>query len=369
MNGLILCTKECNLRCKYCFEESMHTNCPMPLSEIRQKFGFFLDNYFDKFIRELIAINDGLKRRETDITFHGGEPLLIGYDLLKKGFEMVKKYPNTIIAVQTNGTLITDEIIQLFVDYEVRVGISIDGPKYMHDAYRLNLGDTGSFDRIYRNIEKMRSAGVVVGALATVTDITVKNPKDFYSFFRDLKLDFSFNPCFTDPNLPSTYNVLNMGEFIEFYKRMFDLWVNDKEGNLSITCFERILSAMAVKKSPWMEVCTYIPDCSMTTVAINPDGEFYRCLHYCMDSKNKIGDISVDNLNKALGDEAFSKRWQHLKTGECAECDIQDYCCGGCPYVAESVNGGILTRSNTCISQKAIVHYIYNYLQQFVASE
>lgn len=344
----------------------MHTDCLMPLSEIRRQFDYFLDHHFDKFIRELIAINNSLNRRETDITFHGGEPLLVGYDLLKKGFDMLRKYPNTIIAVQTNGTLITDQIIQLFADYHVRVGISIDGPKYMHDAYRLNLDGVGSFDKIFDSVTKMRAAGISVGALATVTDITVKHPEDFYYFFRDLNLDFSFNPCFTDPNLPSTYNVLNMGEFIEFYKRMFDIWVNDKDGKLAISCFDRILSSMAVKRAPWMEVCTYIPDCSRTTVAINTAGEFYRCLHYCMDSKNKIGDIAFDDLNKALGDENFSKRWDFLKAGECAECDIQDFCCGGCPYVAESINGSIFTRANTCISQKAIVHYVYDYMQQFV---
>ncbi len=369
MNGLILCTKECNLRCKYCFEESMHQDECTPVSKIRRDFEYFLDHYFDTFIQELIAINKEMNRKETDITFHGGEPLLIGYDLLKKGFDMVRKYPDTIIAIQTNGTLITDEIIQLFVDYKVRVGISIDGPKYMHDAYRRNVAGHGSFDKIFENIQKMRQAGVLVGALATVTDITVKHPEDFYGFFRDLNLDFSFNPCFTDPNLPSTYNVLNMGEFIEFYKKMFDLWINDNEGKIYISCFERIISAMGIKKKPWMEVCSYIPDCSRTTVAINTEGEFYRCLHYCMDSKHRIGRIPEDPLCKAVGDPQISARWDCLKAGECKDCDIQEYCCGGCPYVAETVNGTMMSRANTCMSQKAIVHYIYDYLSQFVVEK
>ncbi len=365
MNGLILCTKECNLRCKYCFEESMHTDCPASIESIRADFEYFLDNYFDRFICELIEINRGLNRKETDITFHGGEPLLIGEDLLKKGFDMVSKYPNTVIGIQTNGTLIDDNIVRLFSDYHVRVGVSIDGPKYMHNAYRYNINGDGSFDRVYNNILKMKEAGVAVGALATVTDLTVKNPEDFYCFFRDINLDFSFNPCFTDPNLPSSYKVLNMDEFIAFYKKMFDLWINDNQGSLSITCFERILSAMSIKKSPWMEVCTFIPDCSRTTVAINTNGEFYRCLHYCMDSKNMIGRITEDKLSKSLGDERLSTRWECLKTGECKECDIQEFCCGGCPYVAESVNGDVITKANTCVSQKAIVHYIYDYLLQF----
>lgn len=366
MNGLILCTKECNLRCKYCFEESMHTDCNMSVTKIQENFKKFLDNYFDKFIKELIHINTSLGRKETDITFHGGEALLIGEELLERGFSMVKKYPNTTIGIQTNATLINDKIIELLKKYDVKVGISLDGPKYMHDAYRVNMAGNGSYDKIMENLEKMRNVGLTVGALATVTDLTVKAPEEFYEFFKENNLDFSFNPCFTDPELPSNYKVLNMGEYIEFYKKMFDLWINDKESNISITCFERIISAMSVKSTPFMEVCTYIPDCSKTTVAINTDGDFYRCLHYCMDSKNKIGNIKEDNLNKALGDINFQKRWECLKQTECKDCDIQEYCYGGCPYVAEAINKNLMTRANTCTSQKEIVHYIHQYLTQFI---
>lgn len=365
MNGLILCTKQCNLRCNYCFEENMHAGCMLTRKEIQNEFSLFLSRYLDKFTRELISVNNQLNRRETDITFHGGEPLLVGYDLLKQGFETVHKYPNTTIGIQTNGTLITDEIIELFLEHKVRVGVSIDGPKAMHDAYRKTEFGAGSFDRVYENILKMKKAGVMVGALATVTDRTVVDAEAFYRFFRDISLDFSFNPCFTDPNQPSSCKVLNMQDFIEFYKKMFDLWISDEKGGLSISCFERILSSMMVKTKPWMEVCSFIPDCSRTTVAVNTEGEFYRCLHYCMDHKNKIGDLDNNSLSIALGDENFGRRWDYLKQGLCKDCDVQEYCCGGCPYVAESIKGTINSQPNTCASQKAIVHYIYDYMQRF----
>lgn len=365
MNGLIMCTDECNLRCTYCFEESMHTDCIKPLSSIRKDFSFFIDNYLDKYVRELIDINKELNKTETHITFHGGEPLLVGSELLRRGFEIVSQYRNTVISIQTNGTLINDELIDLFKEYTVHVGVSLDGPEYMHDAYRKDAGGQGTYQRLMTNIKKMQEKGVIVGALATVTDVSVKEPDTFYRFFIDNHLEFSFNPCFTDPNLPSSYKVLNTSEYIDFYKRMFDLWVNDNSNNISINCFERIISAMAVKKKVWMEVCSFIPDCSQTTVAINTKGDFFRCLHYCMDGKHIIGNIACDPLSIAVGDPAFSERWKHLKQSACKECDIQDYCCGGCPYVAEAENGTILSRANTCLSQKAIVHHIYDYLLKY----
>lgn len=364
MNGLILCTHECNLRCTYCFEKSMHSGSMPTVEKIRANFDKFLENGFEKFVVELIAINQELGR-DTDITFHGGEPMLIDVDLLKKAFKIVKKYENTTISMQSNGTLVTDEMICLLKEYNVRVGISIDGPKEMHDQYRLNKGKSGSFNLVFNNIQKLKAAGVIVGGLATVTDQTLKDPENFYRFFKENKLDYSFNPLFIDPNKPSDHNVLNINDYIAFEKRMFDMWISDNDGYQSIQCFERILSAMGVKRTIFMEVCTYIPDCSRTTVAIDTSGDFYRCLHYCMDKKHRIGNIREDNLKIAVGDEQFSKRFSYLKETVCKDCDIQNYCCGGCPYVAESHNGTIMSKSGTCQSQYAIVHYIYDYMQRF----
>lgn len=366
MNGLILCTQECNLRCTYCFEESMHAGCMPTIDEIRNNFERFIDDGLEKFVVELIEINNKMGRTETDITFHGGEPMLIGDSLLRKAFEVVKKYDNTTISMQSNGTLINDELVELFKEYKVKVGISIDGPKEMHDAYRLNKGKKGSFDLVFGNIKKLKEAGVIVGGLATVTDQTLKDPEKFYYFFKDNKLDYSFNPLFIDPNKPSDCNTLNVNDYITFYKEMFDLWINDNDGYQSIQCFERILSAMGVKRTIYMEVCTYIPDCSKTTVAIDTNGDFYRCLHYCMDKKNRIGNIKQDSLEIAVGDEQFSKRFDYLKETLCKDCDIQEYCCGGCPYVAESNNGTVMSKSSTCQSQHAIVHYIYDYMQRYL---
>ena len=192
MNGLVLCTQECNLRCSYCFEESMHTGCMPTIDEIKNKFASFIENGFEKFVIELIEINRKLDR-DTDVTFHGGEPMLIGVPLLRKAFKIVKKFDNTTISMQSNGTLITDEMIALLKEFDVRVGISIDGPKEMHDVYRLNKARGGSFNIVFENINKLKKAGVIVGGLATVTDQTIKNPEKFYYFFKENKLDYSFN--------------------------------------------------------------------------------------------------------------------------------------------------------------------------------
>lgn len=365
MNGLILCTRECNMRCQYCFEEPMHSDKITPIKKIREDFAYFLENHFDNFIRQLIAINDAQNRRESNFTFHGGEPLLIGTDLLRRAFEMVKMYPNTVISTQTNGSLIDDEMADLLAEYKVSVGVSLDGPEYMHDAYRLNCAGRGTFDSVMAGIKKLRQRGCEPGALATVTDVTLKDPEGFYNFFVEHNLSFSFNPCIMDPNKKSNCSVINTNEFIAFYKEMFDLWISDNNHELPISCFDRIISAMTVKRKPYMEVCSYIPDCSRTTVAIDTSGDFYRCLHYCMDGKNRIGNLGTDPLTEALQSCDISCRWDYLKEHECRDCDIQDYCCGGCPYTAEAETGSVMTRAGTCSSQKAIVHHIYNYIKQY----
>lgn len=364
MNGLILCTNECNLRCVYCFEKSIQIGCMPSSYEINNDFLNFVNNGFEKFVVELIEINRKLDR-ETDITFHGGEPMLIKVAVLRKAFEIVKKFNNTSISMQSNGTMISDDMIALLKEYDVKVGVSIDGPKEMHDKYRLNKGSRGSFDIVFRNIKRLKEAGVLVGALATVTDQTLKNPRAFYDFFKSNNIDYSFNPLFIDPTKPTSSISLNEEDYIQFSKDVFNMWIEDNDGYESIGYFERIMSAMGVKKNVYMEVCTYIPDCSKTTVAIDTKGDFYRCLHYCMDQKHRIGNILSDSLEIAVGNEQFSSRFEFLKNSTCRDCDIQDYCCGGCPYVAEAVNGTVMSKSETCRSQYAIVHHIFDYMQKF----
>lgn len=363
MNGLILCTKECNLRCSYCFEESMRRDKMCPVEQLRKQFDRFIDLHLRKFVEELIAVNHEMRIPKSNICFHGGEPMLVGKELLEKAFRIVHEYPDTEISTQTNATLIDDDIIELYKKYNVHIGISLDGPKSLHDKYRLTIGQTGTFDTIYRNVLKMQKAGLMVGALATITADTVRCPEEFYRFFADLNLNFSFNPLFLAPGQVTDCTGLSQKDFIDFYKKMFDLWINDTTSNISISCFDRILSAIAIKDKPYMEVCTYIPDCSMTTLAITPTGDFYRCLHYCMNEKNRIGNIQTDSLFKALGDENFAKRVEILRNGVCKDCDIFEFCNGGCPYVAEANHGTIMNKDNTCASQRAIVHYIYDYLK------
>ena len=86
---------------------------------------------------------------------------------------------------------------------------------------------------------------------------------------------------------------------------------------------------------------------------------------YKRQNSNCIRNIHTDSLFKALGDERFKNRSCKLKTGVCANCDIYEYCYGGCPFVAESTHGTIYAKDNTCAAQRKIVHYIKEYLMRY----
>lgn len=364
VNGLVLCTEECNLRCAYCFERGMRVDTHKPIDQVRGEFEAFVQTHLECFVEQLTEVNEAQGRRGS-ITFHGGEPLLVGAPLLRSALEVVSRYPQLEIGLQTNATLVSDEFIDLFVDYGVKVGVSLDGPRHIHDAYRTRTGGSGSWEATFGAVEAMRRKGVSVGALATVTDVTMAHQREFYEFFRDNNLFFSFNPCFDDPNAPGGVGALDPTAYHGFTRKMFDMWIEDESSDLSISCFERIMSAMSVKNTVYMEVCTYIPDCSHTTVAIDTSGDFYRCLHYCMDKTNRIGHLSDQTLSTAVGDASFEKRPDVLRESACKDCDVFEFCYGGCPYVAEAHGGSIMCRSNTCAGQRDIVHHIRSYLEQF----
>lgn len=375
MNGLVICTKKCNLACSYCFE-SGHSNPHgfNVLGGVPHSFDIFLDEYFEGFLKQLIAVNKQLNRRNTVVTFHGGEPLLVGYQALEKAFHIAKRCDESVsLSIQTNGTLIDDSLVELFKRFDVSVGISIDGPAFLHDWYRVSQSGRGSFYRVMQSIELLKANNVPVGGLATVTSESARFARNVYDFFKRCSLDFTMNPCTCASSDEPTPGACDPESFSMFCKNLFDIWVSDSakgEKPLSIGYFEDIINSLLVLDKPWMGNCNYIPNCNGTTIAIDSDGDLFRCLHYCSDKSNSLGNVrDVLIADVCDFDNGNNSRWDYLSDNDCKDCDIAGHCYGGCPYAAEVENGSIYSRPQTCRSHSEIVRYIHAYLMRFCKDE
>ena len=87
--------------------------------------------------------------------------------------------------MQTNGTLLDDEWCGFFKEHNFLIGISIDGPRELHDVYRVDKGGGPTFDKVMRGLRLLQKHGVEYNVLTTVNRVNADYPLEVYRFLRD----------------------------------------------------------------------------------------------------------------------------------------------------------------------------------------
>ena len=169
----------CNLDCKYCF--FLSKEMLYPGDRFRMS-----DELLREYVRQLL---EAQPLGEVNFAWQGGEPTLMGIDFFRHAIEYVERYrkpgQNILHTIQTNGTLLDDEWGAFFKQHKFLVGLSVDGPKHMHDAYRVDKRGAGSFDQVMRGWQVLRRHAVDVNILCTVHAANADHPLEVYRFFRD----------------------------------------------------------------------------------------------------------------------------------------------------------------------------------------
>lgn len=360
MIGLICCTLECNLACTYCYEGNGLKREMPSVTCINQRFSDAMEDII-RFIDELVEHNG---ESLTEIIWHGGEPLLIHIDLLEKVMKDQKEKKHRVRwAIQTNGTLLTQRVCEVFKAYHVSVGVSIDGLKAHHDRFRVMKNGRGTYDLIVENIRRAQEMGVVCGALITITDANVHDLNEIYHSFAAKNLNFNFNALFPTPNKGED-TTLNAGSFAKAICDLFDLWAEDESSNIKITPFEQIIEGL-LKPTRGVPACHWSRDCSRSFVAMDCEGDLYPCEHWVGNKAYCFGNIKEGLENALKKNTFFTQRTPLLENSECGHCSIFPLCYGGCPW-----NGMVLTGDHNrkdasiCAGRKIIIEHIYHYMQR-----
>jgi len=170
----------CNLDCSYCF--FLSKEMLYPSSRFRMA-----DELLEAYLRQLIEAHAGVP--EVTIAWQGGEPTLMGIEFFRRSVELARQHlapgQRAVHTIQTNGTQLDEEWASFFREHEFLVGISIDGPRELHDVYRVNKGGQGSFDQVMAGLAHLRTAGVEWNALTTVHAANGNHGASVYSFLRD----------------------------------------------------------------------------------------------------------------------------------------------------------------------------------------
>lgn len=316
----------CNLRCEYCFYYDT-----MEKRE-QASYGFMSEETLEAVIRQALAYAE----QSCTITFQGGEPTLIGLDFFCKVIEFEKKYNVNRVrinnALQTNGYRLDREWAEFFRDNHFLIGVSLDGGPKIHDYYRKNLKEEGSFYKVMEHVGLLRKVGVEFNILSVVNGKTAPQIRKTYEFYRKNHLDFlqfiaCLDPLGEEPGKRS-YS-LTPEVYGTFLIELFDLWYQDLQQGKQpyIRQFENYI-AILLGQMP--ESCDMRGICGMQYV-VEADGAVYPCDFYVLD-EYRLGNFrenTVEELDKVREEIGFIQESRHHEEA-CNTCRYAALCRGGC---------------------------------------
>jgi serine-type anaerobic sulfatase-maturating enzyme len=312
----------CNLRCKYCF-----------YLEKKEYFGskhFMSIHILEKMISTFMA----LELPSYSIGWQGGEPTLMGLDFFKKVVEFQQKYgkngANVSNGLQTNATLLDDEWCKHLSKYNFLVGISIDGPKEIHDLNRLTTAGRGSHDDVMKGMNALKRNNVEFNVLTLVNSANVKQPLMIYNYLKDMGVNYhQYIECVEfDKTGELNEFAVRPEEWGEFLCKIFDEWYKHDAYTISVRFFDSILTKMVEN---YANACPFDTDCRQYLVVEN-NGNIYPCDFYVLP-EYKLGNIMENTWETMLNSpvyEAFGARKRNWNE-KCETCNFLNLCNGCCP--------------------------------------
>jgi uncharacterized protein len=354
---IIQLTNECNMACRYCYAGSASGTSP-DVAGINQGFTQHLAR-LNYYIDQVLHHNAD---RPTRIIFHGGEPLLLSWrnwDLMLN--QLSKKKCKLMFGVQTNGVLLNEEFADLFKDYQVEVGVSLDGPNYLNDIVRVLKTGEGTFSTVFANILKLQERSLSFGVLSTLSKVNIGHVEEIYSFFKSYHIPFTLRPVFQTKNGISSRLLITPDEYARAVCSLFDLWFDDENADTYIVDEFTSMIAQFIRPIEGLVSCNFTKACSSHFLSFDLAGNVYPCNRFCGDTHFFCGNILDEDLEKILGGlpKVLSSRWQKLSEGVCSRCEISQWCYGGCPANAQYAHGDYFGRDYYCPAYRKIFKHVY----------
>ena len=357
-------SSNCNLRCKYCFYHSLAENRRV------KPYGIMNTDTLEVIVKKALEYAD----YECTFAFQGGEPTLAGLNFFEKLIELEKKYNckkakinNTI---QTNGIAIDESFAKFLSDNNFLVGLSLDGPKDIHDANRTDLSQKGSFSRVMNTIALFNKYKVEYNILSVVNAYTVKHAGAVYNFFKKQGFRYlQFIQCL-DPleEMPGRHEYsLEPSGYAHFLKSLFDLWYEDfmRGKGVSIRYFDNLAGILMGYPA---EACGMNGRCQCQFV-IEADGSVYPCDFYVMDDwlLGNIKESGFDSLQNCDAARKFIEESKYIDS-RCGMCKYFNLCRGGCRRLREPFSDGKPALNYYCAAYMEFFDYAVPRLYQMLAA-
>ena len=334
----------CNLDCRYCFyldKERLYpgtSGWAMP------------DAVLETFVRDYIAAQD-----VPVVTFawQGGEPTLLGLDFFRRVVELQRRYADgrrIDNAIQTNGVLVDDQWAAFFAEHAFLVGLSIDGPRELHDRYRVDRGGAPTFDRVMAGVAALKRQGAAFNTLTVVHRENARAPLDVYRFLKEAGSGFlQFipivervvpsaspevrSPRLAEPGLAGQGRVaawsVDPADWGAFLCAIFDEWVRHDVGGVFVQLFDVALESWYRGEA---SLCVFRETCGRA-LAVEHNGDLYACDHYVFPAF-RLGNITKTPLAELVAlpaQQRFGDDKRDALPAFCLRCDVRFACHGECP--------------------------------------
>ncbi|MBP1655189.1 MAG: anaerobic sulfatase maturase, partial [Bacteroidetes bacterium] len=337
----------CNIKCDYCFYLEKHAlfgrgeDMRMP------------DDVLAAYVKQYV---ESQPTPIVEFVWHGGEPTLLGLDFFRKVVDLQRPFQGRKEirnSLQTNGMRLTDEWCAFFREHGFFVGLSLDGPREIHDRYRKDHSGRPTFDEVMRGLRLLQRHGVEYNVLACVAKETAYRPLEVYHFLKAEGIKFiQFTPIIErlpagraleqglwlagparldaeEPNRLVTTWTVEPAKYGDFLIAIYEEWVKKDVGEVFVMNFEWALNSWIGNPSP---VCIFARQCGRA-VAMEHNGDVYACDHYVYPDY-RLGNILDEDL-RAMVDRSvasgFGPHKEETLPRYCRECEVLNACWGGCP--------------------------------------
>ncbi len=316
---MLVPTLGCPSNCEYCWSSEESS----PVMDV-------------KIINEVVEWLKDFRKEPVTFTFHGGEPLLAGYEFYKESLPLLANglaHLKPAFALQTNLWNLTPQMAELFKEYEIPLGSSLDGPEELNDLQR----GEGYYQRTMHGYEIAKAHDLQVSFISTFTSYSIQYKDDIFNFFLENGLNLKLHPA-----LPSLRDdnpekwALSPEEYGELLIYLLDQYLENMD-RIEVKNIDHLCKCVFIRRGV---VCTFV-DCMGDTFAVGPDGSIYPCYRFVGMPEYVMGNVRD---HPSMEDLAQSEAWKLLHDfkdyvdSECKKCNYIKFCRGGCPYNALKIN-------------------------------
>lgn len=370
----------CNLNCSYCYYLEKRALYGTPGSWRMP------EDILEQYVRQYIQSQP---TPEVHFAWQGGEPTLIGLEFFRKVVELQKIYAagKTITnALQTNGTLLDDSWCEFLARHKFLVGVSVDGPRELHDAYRQDKHGKPTFASVMGSVARLRKHHVDFNTLTAVNRRNSYRPLEVYRFLKEIGSTYmQFIPVverrrrtklqkqaltFAQPIDPGlgveqisvTGWSVDAAQYGRFLCAIFEEWVCRDVGRTFVQLFDATLGRwLGSSAGP----CVFAKTCG-TAVVLEHGGDVYSCDHYVYPAY-RLGNIMRESLSSMMSlhsQIAFGQAKADALPQYCRQCSVRFACNGGCPkHRFCRAPDGEMGLSYLCNAYKRFFAYTAPYMQ------